>query len=238
MSQMHAREALYRHTLHSIHKNGMTGLTVNAGSPSADPSFNPQGATGGPNPAGAMGQFNPNLRPNMMPPKSMMPPPSPAMGGPSKDGNLNLNKDGKNPDGSPRNPPGQPIHSNINPATPVPQGQAPGQGTQPQMSVMAPSPSALLNPSAQSQPNPGAPQQGMGQQQQQQQQQSQSQGLVPGASSPPDIFTQDFIQNIANSLDVFGDNSGFLRSDGDINFEREFGQWFNGEDNGAGLDMK
>ena len=33
-------------------------------------------------------------------------------------------------------------------------------------------------------------------------------------------------------------DASLFRPDGDINFERDFGQWFNPEDLGGGLDMK
>jgi len=66
-----------------------------------------------------------------------------------------------------------------------------------------------------------------------------------GASAPPSmgpdmsaaLFTPDFIQSVANSLDEF--DPSFLRPDGDINFERDFGQWFNHPDDvGGALDLK
>ncbi|KAK0215004.1 hypothetical protein IW262DRAFT_256940 [Armillaria fumosa] len=61
-----------------------------------------------------------------------------------------------------------------------------------------------------------------------------------GASAPPStgpdtsaaLFTPDFIQSVANSLDEF--DPSFLRPDGDINFERDFGQWFNHPDDVSG----
>ncbi|KAK0215005.1 hypothetical protein IW262DRAFT_256943 [Armillaria fumosa] len=61
-----------------------------------------------------------------------------------------------------------------------------------------------------------------------------------GASVPPStgtdmsaaLFTPGFIQSVADSLDEF--DPSFLRPDGDINFERDFGQWFNHPDNVGG----
>ncbi|PBK99951.1 hypothetical protein ARMGADRAFT_1008441 [Armillaria gallica] len=66
-----------------------------------------------------------------------------------------------------------------------------------------------------------------------------------GASAPSSagsdmsaaLFTPDFIQSVANSLDEF--DPSFLRPDGDINFERDFAQWFNHPDDvGGALDLK
>jgi len=42
------------------------------------------------------------------------------------------------------------------------------------------------------------------------------------------IFSTDFIQSVASSLDEF--DTSLFRPDGDINFERDFGQWFNPDD--------
>ncbi|KAK0501758.1 hypothetical protein EDD18DRAFT_748092 [Armillaria luteobubalina] len=68
-----------------------------------------------------------------------------------------------------------------------------------------------------------------------------------GASAPPStgperdmsaaLYTPDFIQRVAESLD--GPDPSFLRPDGDINFERDFGQWFNHPDDVSGaLDLR
>ncbi|KAK0489385.1 hypothetical protein IW261DRAFT_1444734 [Armillaria novae-zelandiae] len=63
-----------------------------------------------------------------------------------------------------------------------------------------------------------------------------------GASSAgPDmsaaLFTPHFIQRVANLLDEF--DPSFPGSDGDINFERDFGQWFNHPDDvGGALDLR
>jgi collagen type III alpha len=46
------------------------------------------------------------------------------------------------------------------------------------------------------------------------------------------IFSTDFIQSVASSLDEF--DPGIFRPDGDINFERDFGQWFNQDAMGGG----
>jgi len=56
-----------------------------------------------------------------------------------------------------------------------------------------------------------------------------------GDMSSAAIFSTDFIQSVASSLDEF--DTSLFRPDGDINFERDFGQWFNPDDV-SGLDMK
>ncbi|KAJ7268287.1 hypothetical protein C8J57DRAFT_1324828, partial [Mycena rebaudengoi] len=59
----------------------------------------------------------------------------------------------------------------------------------------------------------------------------------PTASTSPtsmvNLFSTDFIQSIANGLDEF--DVGLFRGDGDLNFERDFGQWFNPDDVGIEL---
>ncbi|KAG6909794.1 hypothetical protein DXG01_015287 [Tephrocybe rancida] len=205
---------------------------MNAGSPpSTDPTQFNLGGGGGPG-------FNQNR----MGQKSMMPPPSPAMNGPPKDQKPlmpggGLGNQPKNPHqnpgmptnhGSPRNPPPGPSNNagqtpNVNgagPSTPAPGqnqvqnqnqgGPGPGQGQGPpqgSMGSMAPSPSAILGG--------GGPASMLGSQ---------------------DLFSSDFIQSVAGSLDDF--DSSFLQPTGDINFERDFGQWFNPDDAMSGLDMK
>jgi collagen type III alpha len=49
------------------------------------------------------------------------------------------------------------------------------------------------------------------------------------------LFPTDFIHSVASSLDEF--DTSIFRPDGDINFERDFGQWFNPDDVGV-LEMK
>jgi collagen type III alpha len=81
---------------------------------------------------------------------------------------------------------------------------------------MAPSPGLLMNPNTVSM-NPVA---------------------MPLPPAPPSatetLFTNDFIQSVANGLDEFVD-VGLFRGDGDLNFERDFGQWFNPDD--VGMDL-
>lgn len=67
---------------------------------------------------------------------------------------------------------------------------------------------------------------------QQQSQPPPMQGLEPspslmgtGPGGGGEIFPNDFINNIASSLDDF-DPSIFRNEGGDLNFERDFGQWF------------
>jgi len=42
------------------------------------------------------------------------------------------------------------------------------------------------------------------------------------------LFPPDFMQHLSNSLDDF--NTNMFPEETDINFERDFGQWFNGDD--------
>jgi collagen type III alpha len=62
--------------------------------------------------------------------------------------------------------------------------------------------------------------------------------MAPLPPAPPsatdNLFTRDFIQSVANGLDEFVD-VGLFRGDGDLNFERDFGQWFNPDD--VGIDL-
>lgn len=48
------------------------------------------------------------------------------------------------------------------------------------------------------------------------------------------MFSQEFMQGVANALDDIDPN--LFRPDGDLNFERDFGQWFNHPDDS--LDLK
>ncbi|KAF8075199.1 hypothetical protein FPV67DRAFT_620427 [Lyophyllum atratum] len=219
---------------------GMGNMTGSAGSPSSsDPSFN-MGGPLGQGPGGGPG-FGPG--PNRMGQKNMMPPPSPAMNGPPKDQNSHgpsASNSAKNPNqnpgmpvnhGSPRNPPpgsnnnsGQTPNTNgTGPSTPAPgnpqnpnqggPGQGPGPGG---LQNMAPSPVSILG---------GPPMN------------TSSMGGQPSLSADMSggIFSTDFIQSVASSLDEF--DTTLFRPDGDINFERDFGQWFNPDDV-TGLDMK
>ncbi|THU94913.1 hypothetical protein K435DRAFT_779240 [Dendrothele bispora CBS 962.96] len=63
---------------------------------------------------------------------------------------------------------------------------------------------------------------------------SQSMSMGPPSPSNADLFTSEFLNNVAGALDEFDTN--LFRPEGDINFERDFGQWFNREDAGSGLD--
>jgi len=210
----------------------------NVGSPaSSDPTFNMNGQLG-PGPSGPTFSTGPN---RMNPGKNqMMPPPSPAMNGPPKDQNSgpggpnngknpNMNNTPNNsghPDGSPRNQPpnsgnnsGQtPNPGGTGPPTPAPNNKlGPGPG-QVQNMAPSPSPSSVLNniPLSMNASSMGGPP-----------------GMGPDSMAP--IFPTDFIQSVASSLDDF--DSPVFRPDGDINFERDFGQWFN-PDEAMGIDMK
>lgn len=62
----------------------------------------------------------------------------------------------------------------------------------------------------------------------------------PSSVPPPDmnnLFSNEFITSVASSLDEF--DPSLFRPGDDINFERDFGQWFNPDDmTTGGLDMK
>ncbi|KAF7353451.1 hypothetical protein MSAN_01534300 [Mycena sanguinolenta] len=53
--------------------------------------------------------------------------------------------------------------------------------------------------------------------------------LPPAQTAADNLFGNDFIQSVADGLDEFVD-VGLFRGDGDLNFERDFGQWFNPDD--------
>ncbi|KAG9224228.1 hypothetical protein CCMSSC00406_0004727 [Pleurotus cornucopiae] len=55
-----------------------------------------------------------------------------------------------------------------------------------------------------------------------------------GAAITTDLFSTDFINSVANTLEDF--DTSIFRPGGEIIFERDFGQWFNGDDAmGGGL---
>ncbi|KAJ6581087.1 hypothetical protein B0H19DRAFT_1113560 [Mycena capillaripes] len=227
--QMHPQQTMGLHNpQQQQHLNRMAGM--NAGSPGSDPSFNPGGPmSGGPSPQQQQQQHQQHQQqqqfqagrlaasgPPNPKPMSMLPPPSPA-----KDQNKQDNKGPTNglPDGSPRNQPlSGPNPPGTAPPTPNSSGQQgpPGQG---QNMAPAPSPGLMINPNASSM-NPVA---------------------MPLAPAPPpaaeNIFSTDFMQSVTNGLDEFVD-VGLFRGDGDLNFERDFGQWFNPDDVGMELGGK
>jgi len=150
---------------------------------------------------------------NRMNQKGMMLPPSP-VGGLSKD-QSGQNKDKGGQSASNNRPEGSPRNP---PRTPGQGGSNnPGQGsTAPATPNMtAPSPSAILgNPSGMNQPGPS---------------------LV--STDPMAIFgATDFIGSMP-TLDAFDESS--LKAGFDVDFERDFGQWFNPENDVTGsLDPK
>lgn len=237
------REAQFRH-MSMMQGKPHQGIPGNAGSPSADPPFNP--SAGGPpfsanvNAHNRMGGQNKSM--------AMMPPPSPAMNGAPKDqsqpggskDNKNQNQgQGQNQNTSNGHSDGSPRNATSSAQTPNSGGQAPPPGTpvpnQNNMGInMAASPSSLM----------GNPQQQQQQQQSSMNQQQQSLSLplsngmassVDMGSNTPNIFSSEFIQSVASSLDEL--DPTFLRPE-DINFERDFGQWFNPDEATALLDLK
>ncbi|KAG6836502.1 hypothetical protein H0H93_007431 [Arthromyces matolae] len=228
--QMQAREAAMRHQQQVLPKGAQPGgLAMNAGSPpSTDPSqFN----LGGQLPIGGPG---PGFNQNRMA-KGMGPPPSPALNGPPKDQKppliQNVSGNGKNPmqnpnmapanHSSPRNPPASGPPGNIGQNGPGPSTPAPQNAPQPNNNAPPPPSSVMGGPQSMA-PSPSAILGGVGD--------APSMGLTN-----QDIFSNDFIQSVAGSLDF---DPSFLQPPGDINFERDFGQWFNPDDAMTGLDMK
>ncbi|KAK7445115.1 hypothetical protein VKT23_014983 [Stygiomarasmius scandens] len=201
----------YRQSLVSFHQNGVpTGMPGGS-----DPTF---GMSMAGRPGGPSGPPFDNAR---KPPMNMLPA-SPSM---NKD-----MKDGK-PDGSPGNVNGRtPTTSGTaastpsnNPAQPGPPLHQPGQGPTPN-SNLNPNPSQSVDPSPASML--GGPMGGIG-----------GPPAPGGPSADLAMFSTNFLDNLTGDLGEFGDNI-FGRPDGDINFERDFGQWFNPDDISTGLDMK
>lgn len=233
---MQAREQLFRNQMNKQQGGGMGNIPGNAGSPASGDStpFN-LGGPMGPGPNGAPG-FNPGVIPNRMGQKSMMPPPSPSMNGPPKDQNNSSGnggpKNGMNLE-SPRNAPNATTNSNPTPN---------GNGTGP------PTPGSSNQPNQNSGPGPQGPVGGVGQNMAPSPSASSLLGGPPMNANPmagpslgvnppgmaDNIFTTDFINSVASSLDEF--ETTLFRPDGDINFERDFGQWFNPDDVGGGMD--
>ena len=212
-----------------------------------DQVFNPAGVPPGVGGGGPGPQFNPGGLNRMGQNKpgivgSMMPPPSPAINGAPKDsnggngkdavGNKGLGPGGNNIPGSPRNQPpsvgGGSGGGGTAPPTPVPGSQSIPQQQQQQQQMgnqnsLNPSPGAMM----------GVVTTGSG-----------PGGLVGGSGGlgapQPDLnmFGTDFMNNM-NSLEDFAGTDLFRTGpDGDINFERDFAQWFNPDDVGPTLEMK
>jgi hypothetical protein len=202
-------EQQYRQSMQNAHKGGLTGGTLNNAIP---------GNAGSPSAGDTQGQgpqFAGAVPNNRMNQKGMMLPPSPA-GGPSKDqSGQNKDKGGQStsanrPEGSPRNPPRTPGQGGSTTGNPGQGGTAP-----PTPNMTAPSP-ILVNPTSGMNPT-GQP--------------------MVSPSDPMSIFGgTDFIGSMP-TLDAFDDAS--LKAGFDVDFERDFGQWFNPENDVAGsLDPK
>jgi collagen type III alpha len=64
-------------------------------------------------------------------------------------------------------------------------------------------------------------------------------GALGGPQPDLNMFNSEFMNNMTTSLEDFAGTADLFRTgpDGDINFERDFAQWFNPDDVGT-LDMK
>jgi hypothetical protein len=212
------REQQYRQSMHNLHKSGMPPgalngvMSGNAGSPtSGDPSFNGNGSQGrGPQFAGNGGQDH---RMNQNKSMGMMPPPSPAIGAKDQSGQ---NKDKAGPSTSNNRPEGSPRNQHPNPVQGTSNGVNVGQGGNapptPNNAMTAPSPSAILvntptgmNPAGQSMPPPSDPMAAL-------------------------FGNTDFMTALPLGVDTFDDPSALSKGDFGVDFERDFGQWFNPED--------
>lgn len=204
-----------------------------------NPAGVPPGVGGGPgpqfNPGGLnrMGQNKPGIVGNMMPP------PSPASNGAPKDsnggnvkdtvGNKGLGPVGNNNPSSPRNQSSSGGSGGTAPPTPVPGSQSIPQQQQQQMgnqNSLNPSPAAMMGvvPTG-SGPGGG----GLGS------------GGLGGPQTDLNMFSSDFMNNMTNSLEDFAGTADLFGTgpDGEIDFERDYAQWFNPDDVGpSSLEMK
>jgi len=144
-------------------------------------------------------------------------------------GNKGLGPGGNNNLGSPRNQPSS-SGGGTAPPTPVP-GSQPNPQQQQQLgnqNSLNPSPAAMMGviPTGS---GPGAGLVGGG-----------NSGLGGPTSDLNTMFNPEFMNNMTSSLEDFAGADLFRTGpDGDINFERDFGQWFiTSDDMGPGLDMK
>ena len=208
----------------------------------SDHPFNPvSGPPGGAGQGGAQFSNTPLVRlgqkPNLV---GMLPPPSPAMNGPPKDGQPGSGpgKDVKSvmPNGQPPPPqqPGQQTHNPNGSPRNVPPGGGPGgNGTAPptpvpsNLSTPSQQPSQVPPPTPVQQPPPPPQQNSLGGGMM-----NSMMGIPMGMGSDITdlgMFGQSFMN--MEDLDMF-------KPEGDINFEREFGQWFNGPEEGGGSGLE
>ena len=221
-----------------MYRQRMTAPNPQAGDPMFNPTGGPPGVGGGPGPQFTPGGFNRMGQNKPGIGGSMMPPPSPAMNGPPKDnnggngkdagGNKGLGPGGNNNPGSPRNQAPSGGGAGTAPPTPVP-GSQPGPQQQQQQpgnqNPLNPSPAAMMGVTPTGSGSGG----GLGG------------GGLGGLQPDLTMFNPEFMNNMTTSLEDFTGTADFFRTgpDGDINFERDFGQWFiNPDDVGAGLDVK
>lgn len=214
VNQQMQREAQYRQSMHNLHKNGMppAGMTnLMPGGNAASPSASDSAAFGqdGPQSRPGTAQFGPGGPNNRLMQNKQMgmpPPPSPSQNV-KKEGTEGALNNGRL-DASPQAGQGQQQSSALGSA---PTSTHTGPSTPSSTGNMtAPSPSAILN-----NPPTNVNQQGA------------TTDLLNNFFTFPDVDSA--------ALSEF-DATLFSRHDGDLNFERDFGEWFNPDS--VGLDMK
>jgi collagen type III alpha len=207
----------YRQSMHHLHKTNL--MAGNAASPTSG-DFNGNGSQGrGPQFAG---NGAPDHRTNQNKSMGMLPPPSPA--GALKD-QSGQNKDKGGPSTSSNRSEGSPRNQHPNPGQGTSNAGNSGQSSTapptPNNVMTAPSPSAILVNTPTGMNPPGQPM----------------------AAPPSDISAifgnADFISSMGPLPMIDGFDDATLSKSFDVDFERDFGQWFNPENDVTGaLDPK
>jgi hypothetical protein len=214
----------YRQSMHNLHKThippGALGTLIpgNAASPQSASQQQQQQQQQGGAPQFGSGPMNTGASSKTV--GSMMPPPSPGM---NKAQQPNVGKDGpvnpdtnNRPESSPQTPAMNQPGGQSQPGVPPQQQQQqqPPQSQQQQSSGQQSAGPGTAPPTPVSNPGAGMEQGLLGNN-------SQQPGGAVGAVGP-DMFPPDFLR------EMVGFEGGFLGGEGgDINFERDFGQWFN-----------
>lgn len=207
----------YRQSMQKLHHKGMgPPMTANnAGSPLSNP---PQTAGGPPFNVGGMNQ-TPSTKPV---PGMMPPPPSPGMNKAQQNGGDKPGEPGARPESSPGRGPQPGPQNPGQPSQPPSATQQPQQSQQPPQHPQPPSSQPGQGPTNQAPATPSAPP-----------------SLGADAASGLMDLPQSAMPGLGDLPWDMGDfDQALFRQDpGDLNFERDFGQWFNpGGD--VTLDMK